>query len=141
MRDRPGLLHDDLTRSIIGGFYTSYTEMGYGLLERVYARALDEELRRRGHQVEREVWADVIYRGTPVSRQRIDRIIDRKVVLEIKATDVLPPYAKRQLLTYLRVTGLEVGLILHYGPTPEFERMVASHRPSRGDDEPPDEHG
>jgi GxxExxY protein len=132
MRERPGLLFDDLTRSIIGAFYDAYNEMGFGLLESVYGAALDEELRRRGHHVEREFWVDVFYKGTAIARQRIDRIVDRQVVLEIKATEQLPPFAKRQLLTYLRVTRLEVGLILHFGPTPEFYRMVSSNWPRPG---------
>jgi GxxExxY protein len=98
MHERPGFLYDELTRSIIGAFYAAYNEMGFGLLESVYGAALDEELRRRGHHVDREFWVDVFYKGSPIARQRIDRLVDRKVVLEIKATEQLPPFAQRQLL-------------------------------------------
>jgi GxxExxY protein len=75
-----------------------------------------------------EVWVDVYYKGVPVKRQRIDRIVDGKVVVEIKASALLPPYAERQLLTNLKATPLEVGLLLHFGPKPEFHRLVSSNR-------------
>src|SRR5215470_4371200 len=104
MTNRIGLLYDDLTRSIIAAFFEVYNILGHGLLESVYVAALDEELRRRGHHVEREVWVDVYYKGVPVKRQRIDRIVDGKVVVEIKASAVLPQYAERQLLTCLKAT-------------------------------------
>jgi GxxExxY protein len=95
MTKRIGLLYDDLTRSIIGAFFEFYNILGYGLLESVYGAALDEELRLRGHHVEREVWVDVYYKGVPVKRQRIDRFVDRKIVVEIKASTLLPAYAER----------------------------------------------
>src|SRR5439155_26274932 len=89
---------DEHTHSIIGAFFDVYNELGYGLLESVYAQALSYELRCRGHLVEREVWVDVLYKGQPVARQRIDLPSDRQVVLEIKATEQLPRFARRQLL-------------------------------------------
>jgi GxxExxY protein len=119
-------LYEEHTRSIIGAFYEVYNVLGYGLLESAYAAALDEELGARGHHVEREVWVEVHYKGKAVSRQRIDRIVDDRVVLEIKATEVLPRFAKRQLVSYLKVSGNEVGLILHFGPKPEFYRLVST---------------
>src|SRR6476661_3302848 len=103
MSERPGFLYEEFTRSIIGGFYEVYSVLGYGLLESAYGAALDDELTSRGHLVEREVWVDVHYKGKPVSRQRIDRIVDRRVVLEIKATEVPPRFTKRQIVSYLKV--------------------------------------
>src|SRR5213595_3530197 len=67
---------DEHTHSIIGAFFDVYNELGYGLLESVYAQALSYELRCRGHLVEREVWVDVLYKGQPVARQRIDLLPD-----------------------------------------------------------------
>ena len=86
------------------------------------------EFRSRGHLVEREVWVDVLYKGQPVARQRIDLLSDRQVVLEIKATEQLPRFARRQLLNYLTVTKLELGLILHFGPEAKFYRMVSTQK-------------
>ena len=117
---------DESSRSIIGAFYAVYNELGFGLLESVYAAAMESELYCRGHVVEREAWVDVFYGGHPVARQRIDMIVDRQVVLEIKATEQLPRFAQRQLLNYLTVTNLELGLLLHFGPEPKFYRMVST---------------
>ena len=99
-------------------------ELGYGLVEPLYSKALEIELRLRGHVVEREKWFDVYYKGHRLGRQRIDMIVDHTVVVENKATERLPLYVKRQLQTYLRVSGLELGLILHFGPQPKFYRQV-----------------
>ena len=115
---------DESTRSIIGGFYAVYTELGYGLVESLYSKALETELRLRGHVVEREKWVDVYYKGHRLGRQRIDMLVDHAVVVENKATERLPLYVKRQLQTYFRATSLELGLILHFGPEPKFYRQV-----------------
>lgn len=114
------------TRSIIEAFFDVYNELGSGMLESVYSAALDFELRARGHHVEREFWTDVFYKGQPVARQRPDMIVDRAVVLEIKATERLPLFARRQLLNYLTVTKLDLGLILHFGPEAKVYRLINS---------------
>jgi GxxExxY protein len=57
-------------------------------------------------------------------------IVDRVIAIEIKATDVLPRFTYRQLLAYLTVTRLEIGLILHFGPRARFYRMVSTNRRS-----------
>ena len=115
---------DEFTRSIIGGFYAVYNELGYGVAEPLYSKALGVELRLRGHVVEREKWFNVYYKGVLLGRQRIDMIVDHAVVVENKATERLPPYVRRQIQTYLQITTLELGLILHFGPRPEFYRQV-----------------
>ena len=56
-------------------------------------------------------------------------VVDDKVVIENKSTAVLPDYTRRKTLNYLRASTLEVGLILHFGPTPKFHRIVQTHRP------------
>jgi GxxExxY protein len=66
----------ELTHSIIGGFYETYHHIGYGLLESVYAPALHYELESRGLIVDREVWVDVLYKGRPIAKQRIDMIVN-----------------------------------------------------------------
>ena len=121
------LLHAALTKSIIGAFYEVYSELGFGFLESVYADALDVELALRGHRMEREVWVNVFYKGRPTTQQRVDRIIDDKVLLELKSTAILHPSAKRITYNYLRATRFEVALILHFGIEPKFHRLVYSN--------------
>jgi GxxExxY protein len=125
------LLHPDVSGAIIGAFFDVYNEMGFGLLESVYAAALEEELLRRGRVVEREQWVAVYFKGEQIARQRVDMIVDRRVVVEIKAAEVLPRFAERQLLNYLIVSDLELGLLLHFGPEPKFYRRVSITRPRR----------
>lgn len=114
----------ELTHSIIGGFYEVYNHLGYGLLETVYAPALRRELEARGLFVDREVWLDVLYKGESIARQRIDMIVNHCVIVEIKSTERVPPFARRQLINYLRATRLELGLLLHFGPDPKIYRLI-----------------
>jgi GxxExxY protein len=128
MTDGSRLIQQGVTGSVIGAFFEVYNEMGYGLLESVYAAALVEELGARGHSVEREVFVDAYYKGKPTARQRIDLIVDKTVVLEIKATEALSRFSFRQMLSYLTITQLPIGLILHFGPRARFFRMVSTKR-------------
>ena len=125
------LVEEGLTKSIIGAFYDTYNQLDYGFLESIYTEALSRELTRRGHRIEREVGIRVYCKGEIVGLQRIDLLVDRKVIVEVKSTHDLAKVAHRQLLAYLRGSDLEVGLLLHFGPKPEFHRMVSSRRRAR----------
>lgn len=118
------LLEARLTRSIIGAFYEVYNTLGFGLLEHLYTLAMEHELRARSHEVARQVCVDVYYKGSELGRQRLDMIVDGKVVIEIKSTYELHPAAQRQLFNYLRVTRLEIGLLLHFGPKAKIHRLI-----------------
>lgn len=121
---RPDLLHREITRDIILAFYEAYNELGFGYVESLCAAALERELRVRGHAVVREYAVRVMYKGEELGFQRLDMLVDDRVVVELKSTAVLPPFAERQLLNYLRGTHLEVGMLLHFGPRPMFKRVV-----------------
>ena len=125
---RNELLAERTTHSIIGAFYEVYNTLGYGFLEHVYVLALELELRARGHRVAREVGVTVRYKGTELAQQRMDMVVDDVVVVEVKATEVLPPTAKRQAINYLKGTRLQVGLILHFGPEPGFHRAISTRK-------------
>jgi GxxExxY protein len=125
------LVEGNLTHSILGGFFEVYNEIGYGLMESVYCAGLEHELIARGHQVGRQVPVGVWYKGQQIAWQRLDMLVDGKVVVEIKATEELPRYAKRQLLNYLKATNLEVGLLLHFGPEPKFYRLISPKKQKR----------
>ena len=123
----PGLLERESTHAIIGAFFDVYNLLGYGFLEHVYSLALERELVGRGRTVGREVSIPILFRGEVLTTQRVDMIVDEKVVVEVKSTHVLPPTAQRQLLNYLRATRLEVALLLHFGPDAKFYRLVQSN--------------
>jgi GxxExxY protein len=121
-----GLIEREVTSDVIGAFYDVYNTLGFGFVEHVYSLALERELLGRGRRVGREVSVRISYRGDRLTSQRVDMIVDEKVVVEIKSTHVLPPTAKRQTLNYLRATTLEVALLLHFGPQARFYRFVQS---------------
>ena len=121
---RADLIEREVTERIIGGFYEVYNQLGYGFLESVYCRGLAQVLRRDGLAVEREHPAPVTLYGEPVGFHRVDLLVERRVIVEVKSTELLSPFTKRQLRNYLRALRLEVGLILHFGPEARFARMV-----------------
>jgi GxxExxY protein len=131
------LLEAELTESVIGAFFEVYNTLGFRFFEQVYMMALERELRARNHVVGREVWVPVYYEGEVLARQRIDMIVDERLVVEAKSTHDRHKSAPRQVYNYLRATRLQVGLLLHFGPEPAFYRLVhtqqaAPHAPSKG---------
>jgi GxxExxY protein len=118
------LIYEKTTHSVIGAFFHVYNALGFGFLEAVYTSALERELRDRGHKVGREVLAPVRYKGELVARQRLDMVVDENLVVEVKSTYELHGAAPRQVYNYLRGTGLRLGLLLHFGPTPKFYRIL-----------------
>ena len=121
------LIQEALTRSVIGAFYDVYNGMGYGFLESVYGNALERDLIALGHRVAREVGVVVRYKGDPIGVQRLDMIVDEKLIVEIKSTERIPQTAMRQLFSYLKASDLAVGLLLHFGPEPKFYRQIFRH--------------
>ncbi|HTE46756.1 MAG TPA: GxxExxY protein [Gemmatimonadaceae bacterium] len=113
---------------IINAFFTVYNELGFGLLESAYAAALERELTSRGLRVSREFMVGVYYKGDRVSWQRLDMVVSETILVETKSTRFLPPLTKRQVLSYLTNTTLEVGLILHFGPHAKFYRMISTNK-------------
>ena len=119
------LLETERVESILGGFYDVYRNFrGYGLSESIYSNALAYELELRGHRVEREFRIAVCYKGRRVGKQRLDMVVDQKIIVESKATEGLSPNASTQLLNYLRVSPFSVGLLLHFGPRANFRKLV-----------------
>lgn len=121
------LLEEELSRSVIGAFFEVYNTLGFGFLEHVYTAALERELRNRNHEVAREVGVRIMYKGEHLASQRLDMIVDDRLVIEVKSSQQLPPVALRQLFNYLKSTNLEVGLLLHFGPEPKFYRQVRTN--------------
>ena len=120
-----------LTQQIIGVFFDVYNELGYGFLESVYQRSLALALESAGLAVQGRVDIPVWFRGNRVGRFEGDLLVERSVLLELKATRALDPSHQAQLLNYLRATEIEVGLLLNFGPKPEFRRLAFDNRKKR----------
>lgn len=115
---------------IIGAFFEVYNELGYGFVESIYQRAMPVALETKGIASTREVPITVCYRGVTVGDFRADLVVEDKVIVEIKAAEKILPVYETQLLNYLKATGLQVGLILNFGPHANFRRLIRS-APSR----------
>lgn len=105
--------------------------MGYGFIESVYHGAMLIALRGRGLSVESEVRLPVFFRGHPVGNFDADIVIERQVILELKAVTELCTTHESQLLNYLRSTEIEVGLLLNFGPKPRIKRLFFSNAQKR----------
>jgi len=89
--------------------------LGPGLLESAYQHCLARELNVRGIQYQREVWLGIDYKGVTIQQAyRLDFLTARMVVVEIKAVDALTPIDEAQLLTYLKLGGWPVGLLINF---------------------------
>ena len=126
-----GIVEEALSHSVIGAFFHVHTTLGYGFLEHVYISALEAELKERGHRAARETVVDVFYKGLPIARQRLDFVVDSRLVIEVKSSEKLHRDACRQLFNYLRATDLEVGLLLHFGREANFYRVICTNMATR----------
>lgn len=108
--------------SVIGAFYEVHNFLGFGFLEHHYVKALDWELRERGHSVQREMGIAMRYKHLDLGHLRLDMVVDDKLVIEAKSATMLPGFATRQIYNYLKASNLELGLLLHFGPKPVFHR-------------------
>jgi GxxExxY protein len=119
---------DELSRIVIGCAVEVQKELGTGLLESVYRKALIYELEQRGLRVEAEVEFNAIYKGINVGlAYRSDLIVNDLLVIELKSVESLQDIHRHQLLTYLRLTGHQLGLLINFGEFPVtkgIKRMV-----------------
>ena len=118
------MLHEEITGAIIKAFYTVYNTLGYGFLEKVYENALVHELTKLGLKVGQQMPIKVYYDGCLVGEYFADLVVEGCVIVEIKAAESLRPEHAAQLLNYLKATEVEVGLLLNFGPKPEFARRI-----------------
>jgi len=122
--DKNGLIEESVTETVIGAFFAVYSELGHGFLEQVYENAMAIALRQQGWQVVQQPAIDVLFRGQRVGEYRADLLIPGKLIVEIKAAATISAVHEAQLLNYLKATGVRVGLLLNFGPKPQFKRRV-----------------
>ena len=104
-----------LSGDVIGAAIEVHRVLGPGLLESAYELALERELTLRGHTIERQKPVALEYKGIALGDGfRIDLLIDSRLLIEIKAVETLLPIHEAQLLTYLRLSGKRVGLLINF---------------------------
>lgn len=118
------LSQPELTEPIIQAFYRVYNVLGHGFLEKVYKNAMIIELNKRGIKAETNARIVVYYEGHEVGEYFADLLVEHKVIIELKAAESLAKEHHAQLLNYLKASKIDIGLLLNFGPKPEFKRKI-----------------
>jgi GxxExxY protein len=110
---------------VIGAAVEVHKELGPGFLENIYEEALKVQLSRNGFHFESQKEIKIEYHGIPVGLHRLDLLIQNEVIVELKAVKELADIHFAQLRSYLKATGMKVGLLLNFSkPTLEVRRVV-----------------
>jgi len=109
------MTENELSKIIVNSCYQMHTTLGPGLLESVYEEILYSELKDQGLKVERQKAIPVIWKENKMNLGfRADLIVNNKVIIELKSVEQLAPVHPKQLLTYLKITGLKLGLLINF---------------------------
>lgn len=109
------ILEKELTEQIIGAAIEVHRHLGPGLLESAYEECLCYEFHLRGLKFERQRPLPLEYKGIKLDcGYRMDIVVEEKVILELKVVDAIAPIHEAQLLTYLRLSGVKIGLIINF---------------------------
>ena len=123
--DKIKLLHEELTYKLIGICFKIHTAIGCGFPERIYHKTIIVELKKEGLDYVTEKLTKVKYEEKEIGMFRLDLVIEDKVIIEIKAVEYMPKVFKEQLLSYLKATEYEVGLLVNFGNAKlEYERIA-----------------
>ncbi|HMQ02681.1 MAG TPA: GxxExxY protein [Pyrinomonadaceae bacterium] len=107
--------YNEVTSGIIGAAIEVHRKLGPGLLESAYCECLARELLIQGIEFQREVPVPVVYKGVKLEcGYRLDFLVNGSVVVEVKAVEAIPPVFEAQLLTYLRLGGWKLGLLINF---------------------------
>ena len=118
------LLHKTITDRILKVYYEVYNELGHGFLEKVYQNAMYFELKSLGYKVEAQKQIKVYFKRQLVGEYYSDLLVEDKVIVELKATELLMNVHVAQIMNYLKATPIEVGILLNFGEEPEFKRLI-----------------
>jgi len=106
---------DEVASRVVDAAFAVHCALGPGLLESVYEVCLVHELKKRGLKVERQVTLPVLYDNTRLDAGlRLDLVVENRLVVELKAVETLLPVHKAQVLTYLKLSGYRLGLLVNF---------------------------
>lgn len=109
------MLDNEITYKIIGAIYKVYKTLGPGLLESIYEEALCIQLQADGLKVERQVPVSIIYEGIRLAEDlRLDLLVQGRIIVEIKSVSDIKDIHYKQLLTYLKLKNLHLGLLINF---------------------------
>jgi GxxExxY protein len=113
--DLNGILHKELSYKIVQACYEVHNVLGPGYSEKIYEEAMVRELTGQGVSIDRQKIVSVIYKGEKIGEYRLDSVADDKVLLEFKAVSELNSIFESQVLSYLKASGLRLGLLINFG--------------------------
>lgn len=117
-------LHEELTYKIIGILIKVHNTLGCGFPERIYQRAVAEDLKREGLKVETEKEIKIIYHAKVIGKYKLDLVVEDKIILELKAAITTARIFKDQLISYLKGTPYQVGILANFGTSKlEYYRL------------------
>ena len=109
------MTENEIAKIIVNTCYDIHVELGPGLLESVYEEILTYELQNQGLKVDRQKPIPVFWKEIKMDIGfRADLIVENKVVIELKSVELIAPVHPKQLLTYLRISGLKLGLLINF---------------------------
>ena len=108
------VIYPDLSYMIIGATYQVFNDMGYGLSEQTYQKAFAKELETRNITFKREQLATLQYKGEPVARFFLDFVLEEKIVVELKVRSKLGYAHIKQVMNYLKATGLKLAILIYF---------------------------
>ena len=122
--------HKELTEKIIKAAFAVHNRLGHSFLEKIYENALAKELQHMGIKAEQQKTLRVNYGGEPIGDFAVDILVEDKVIVELKAVNTLEKSFEEKLLHYLKVSGIEVGLLINFGKSVQIKRKIYTHRQS-----------
>lgn len=117
------LIHRELAYKVVGCAMEVHKNLGPGFIESVYEEAFKLELNANGISFESQKEYPVIYRGQEIKKFYCDLVVENKIIIELKAIKILGNIERAQLINYLKVTGLKLGLLMNFG-----EKSLVSER-------------
>lgn len=111
----PNVIYPELSYEIMGVVYEVHNQLGPGYPEEIYQRAVAFEFAARNIHVEEQKVIPVLYKGQQMGIFRLDMVVDDKIILEFKAVSELNDLFKQQTLSYLKASGLKLGILINFG--------------------------
>ena len=109
------IIYKDLSYKIMEAAFEVHNELGPGFLENIYEAALQLELEEKGYEVERQKPIPVLYKQKQIGEHRLDIVVEKKIILELKAVTELNDLFHQQLLSYLKASNKKLGILINFG--------------------------
>ena len=109
------IIEKELSHRIMAAAFAVHNKLGPGYPEKVYDEAMDRELPLHGVTVESQKKITLMYDGKPLSEFVLDKVVDGRVILELKAVSKILPIYQQQALSYLKATGLQLAIVINFG--------------------------